>query len=335
MFIFKIIRVCVFTPLAALQFAETISAKCGGFRQGEKMKKKFLKVAGVAVAASMACCLALAGCSSGSSSSSSSSASSSASSSSAAAQSDVKLQVFAANSLSKAMEEVQALYTEQTGVTFADTQYKASGELNEMLAAGSACDLEITASKGTMDTAVQEGYVDEATRSDMFTNELVIVAKEDAAFDDVTLQDIANGTYTVCVGDDSVPAGNYAAQALSTVGAYEPPASEAGKTGKEISGKEGTYVGITPILQTSVGNVCKQAENGDVDVAIVYSSDVYRFGGVKVVGVIPDDTHKNIIYPGAVCTNAAEPEAAAEFLEWCITDPDAQKIWSEWGFELA
>lgn len=251
------------------------------------------------------------------------------------ASSNVELQVFAANSLSKAMDEAQELYTQQTGVTFADTQYKASGELNEMLKAGSYADLEITASKGTMDTAVQEGYVDESTRTDMFTNELVIVAKEDSALQDVTLQQIASGSLTVCVGDDSVPAGNYAAQALSTVGAYEPPAAEAGKSGKDISGKDGQYVGITPILQTSVGNVCKQAENGDVDVAIVYSSDVYRFGGVKVVGIIPDDAHKAIVYPGAVCKDSKNAQAANDFMQWCITDPDAQKIFQKWGFDLS
>lgn len=254
---------------------------------------------------------------------------------SSSASSNVELQVFAANSLSKAIDEAQELYTQQTGVTFADTQYKASGELNEMLKAGSYADLEITASKGTMDTAVQEGYVDESTRTDMFTNELVIVAKEDSALQDVTLQQIASGSLTVCVGDDSVPAGNYAAQALSTVGAYEPPAAEAGKSGKDISGKDGQYVGITPILQTSVGNVCKQAENGDVDVAIVYSSDVYRFGGVKVVGIIPDDTHKAIVYPGAVCKDSKNAQAANDFMQWCITDPDAQKIFQKWGFDLS
>ena len=208
----------------------------------------------------------------------------------------VELQVFAANSLSKALDEAQELYTSQNpGITFADTQYKGSGELNEMLAAGSYADLLVTASKGTMDDAVAEGYVDEATRADMFTNELVFVSKEDSTLQDVTLDDLKGSAYSLCVGDDSVPAGTYAAQALSTVGLYEPPAADAGKTGAAITGKGGTYTGITPILQTSVGNVCKQAENGDVDLAIVYSSDVFRFGGVKNVGIIPDDTHKPIV----------------------------------------
>lgn len=245
----------------------------------------------------------------------------------------VELQVFAANSLSKAMEDIQALYTEQNpNVTFADTQYKASGELNEMLGGGAYADLLITASKGSMDTAVENGYVDESTRVTMFTNDLVIVAKEDSDIENVTLEDIAAGTYTVAVGDESVPAGNYACQALSTVGAYVDPS---GATGAEITGKGGEFVGITPVLQTSVGNVCKQAESGDVDVAIVYSSDVYRFGGVKVVGEIAADTHKNILYPGAVTAQSTNSEAVVAFLEWCMTDPDAQKIWNSWGFELA
>ena len=85
----------------------------------------------------------------------------------------VELQIFAANSLEKAMPEVQALYTEKTGVTFADTQFKASGDLIEQMRAGAQADALITASKGTMDDAVAGGLVDEATRLDMFVNDLV------------------------------------------------------------------------------------------------------------------------------------------------------------------
>ena len=178
------------------------------------------------------------------------------------------------------MEEVQAAYIEDghSNVTFADTQYKSSGELNEMLGAGSYADLLISASKSSMDTAVKEGYIDEGTRVDMFKNDLVIVSKEGSGLKDVMLQDIADGKYTFCVGDESVPAGNYADQALSTVGVYVPSGDDEGKTGKDISGKNGAFAeGYNPVLDTSVGNVCKHAQSGDVDVAFVYTSDVYRF----------------------------------------------------------
>lgn len=250
----------------------------------------------------------------------------------------VELQVFAANSLSKAMEEVQAAYIEDghSNVTFADTQYKSSGELNEMLGAGSYADLLISASKGSMDTAVKEGYVDEGTRVDMFKNDLVIVSKEGSGLKDVTLQDIADGKYTFCVGDESVPAGNYADQALSTVGVYVPSGDDEGKTGKDISGKKGAFAeGYNPVLDTSVGNVCKHAQSGDVDVAFVYTSDVYRFGGVEIVGTVPADTHKNIVYPGAITSQSKNVEATQEFLDWCQNSEKAQEIWQKWGFELA
>ena len=284
---------------------------------------------------------ALAGCSSNateeSTAESSSSATASTEESSSEAAEAVELQIFAANSLSEAMDKVQELYSEtHEGVTFADTQYEASGTLNEMLAAGSYADILITASKGTMDTAVEEAYVDEGTRFDMFTNDLVIVAGENSDITEVTLDDVATGQYTVAVGDDNVPAGNYAKQALSTVGCW---VDEEGTTGSESDGKGGTFDG-TPLAGlvtegSSVGNVCSYANSGDVDLAFVYTSDVYRFGGVKIVGTVPSDTHKNIIYPAAVCADSENAEAAAAFLDWCTTDEDALKIWQEWGFELA
>ncbi|MBU5405056.1 extracellular solute-binding protein [Paraeggerthella hongkongensis] len=252
----------------------------------------------------------------------------------------VELQIFAANSLSKAMEEVQALYKQDHGwVSFADTQYEASGTLNEMLGAGSYADVLITASKATMDTAVNSNYVDAATRFDMFTNELVLVTGENnAAVSDIKLEDLSAGTYTLAVGDANVPAGNYAKQALSTT---EPPCwiSADGAVGKESSGKEGTFEG-TPLAGkvtegSSVGNVCSYANSGDVDLAMVYSSDVYRFGGVKIVGTVPADTHKKILYPAAICADSKNPAAAQEFLDWAFTNEGAIKIWQEWGFELA
>ena len=302
---------------------------------GGKMKNpvRWSKTWMAAMAAMVAVCVAfgLAGCSSNSSSSSSSTSSDSSSS-------KTTLQIFAANSLSKAMEEVQTAYINDghSNIEFADTQYKASGELNEMLGAGSYADLLISASKGSMDTAVEKNYVDSSTRKDMFKNDLVMVAKEDSSISEVTLDDIKSGKYSICVGDDSVPAGNYAAQSLSTIGVYTPAGDDAGKTGKDISGKGGTYSSdIKVVTDTSVGNVCKHAQSGDVDVAFVYTSDVYRFGGVKIVGTVPASTHKNIVYPAALTKDCKNVEETQKFLDWCMTDSKAQEIWQKWGFELA
>ncbi|MEY8459853.1 extracellular solute-binding protein [Eggerthellaceae bacterium 24-137] len=250
----------------------------------------------------------------------------------------VELQVFAANSLTKAMDEAQALYCEQhPEVTFAPTQYEGSGTLVEMLGAGQYADVLITASAGKMDDAVEAGYVKENTRQTMFNNDLVIVTKEggELAGKDISLESIAAGEYTLAVGDESVPAGNYACQALTTVGGYLEPD---GATGPDASGKGGEFSEtLRPkvSLGGKVGDVCKYAQDGQVDIAMVYTSDVYRMGGMSICTVVPGDTHRPITYPGAVCADSKHAEAAQAFIDWCMTDEDCALIWEEWGFERA
>lgn len=295
------------------------------------MKAKFFKVMfGVCVCAVFAT-IALCGCSG-------TSEEASPESSSAPAESNVKLQMFAANSLKDAMNEVQQIYTEVTGISFADTQYEGSGTLIEMLAGGAPCDGLITASSSTMEDAEEQGFIDPETKFDMFTNELVIVTGPDSGLSNITLEDLASGEYTLAVGDSNVPAGNYAKQSLSTT---TPPCwiSSDGKAGAECSGKDGTFDG-TPLSGkvtegSSVGNVCNYANSGDVQLAMVYSSDVYRFGNVIQIGIAPEDTHKPIIYPAAVCSASNYPEETEAFLKWAFTNEEAIKVWQKWGFELA
>ena len=38
---------------------------------------------------------------------------------------------------------------------------------------------------------------------------------------------------------------------------------------------------------------------------------------------------------GAVCAQSTNADAAKAFLDWCLSDKDAQEIWQKWGFELA
>lgn len=303
------------------------------------MNKKWKKVGALAFAGALAGSLLLAGCAGSGSGDSADNAG--AASGDQATQEPVQIQIFAANSLQKAMDEAIDLYeAEHPGVTFADPQYLASGDLVAQLEGGAPADLLITASKGTMDTAVEKGLVDDGTRFDMFRNDLVVIAPADSDIDQLELADIASGDYTVTVGSDSVPAGNYANQALSTVGCFNDPE---GKVGAESKGKsDGTdaYAG-TPLegkvnLVEKVGDVATQVGSGSTDLGFVYTSDVSRFAdkGIKVVCVVPADTHKNIVYPAAVVANTENAQAVGDFLEWASTDEGALAIWQEWNFEL-
>lgn len=277
-------------------------------------------------AAAAVASLGLAGCASNGDSSKGSAASSAKAGS--AAKKSVELQIFAANSLEKALPEVQELYSKQTGTTFADTQFKASGDLVEQMHAGADVDLLITASKGTMDDADAAGLIDAETREDMFTNDLVIVRKEGSDTKVEGIADVAGLDGKIAIGDAAtVPAGKYANQALNSVGLY---------TGTE--GDDGDYAdGIKDkvALADKVGTAAKYVSTGDCIVGFVYSSDIYRYDGIEEAYVCPEDSHKPIVYPGAVSEKSSHAKEAKKFLDFCMTDKKAQKIWAKYGFELS
>ncbi len=240
----------------------------------------------------------------------------------------VELQIFAANSMSSAMDEAMAVYSETYDwVTFADAQYLSSGNLVEELSGGAYADIFISASQSKMDEASEEGLIVDDTRIDLYDNELVVIAQEGSDIQIDSLEDIITGGYSLAVGDDSVPAGNYAAQSFYSIGYYS-----------DSSGVGGEYTGIDAdklITGSSVGNVAQYVSSGEVDLAIVFLSDSYRYDGVEVIYTIPDDMHESIIYPAAVCSVSEYQEEAQAFLEWCATDPAAEEIWQKWGFSLA
>lgn len=283
-----------------------------------------LIVCGV-VAGAMAAMLALSGC--GGSQSSSSNGSSNSSN----GGQQVELQIFAANSLEKALPEVQELYTEShSNVTFKDTQFKASGDLVQQLTAdNSAADVLITASTKTMDKAAD--LISSDTRTDMFTNDLVVTTKKDSDIKITSLEDLKNVKGTIAIGEpNTVPAGKYAIQALKSAGlvTYDEDAD-----GKITNIKP---QGITlDYGSDKVGTVANHIATGDFAAGLVYSSDIYRYDGIQSAYVTPSDSHKAIKYPGAVVKTSSNADVAADFLNFCMTDADAQKIFSNYGFELA
>ena len=290
--------------------------------------KKLRIVFATVCALALVSAFALAGCSS------SSSSSSSASSASSAAKSDVTLQIFAANSLEKALPEVQALYTQKTGVQFGDTQFKASGDLVSQLAADStAADVLITASTATMDTASKNGSIADDTRADMFKNDLVLCAAKGSSLKITDLAELGTNAdiTSFALGEpNTVPAGKYAVQSLKAAGLCDYPDGDTIEVTWDASVADKVNAGAD-----KVGTVAKYVSSGEAQLGFVYSSDIYRYDGIEAIYTVPADMHKAIKYPGAVAKDSKYADEAAKFLEFCTTDPEAVKIFQQYGFELA
>ena len=139
---------------------------------------------------------------------------------------------------------------------------------------------------------------------------------------------MANVEGNIAIGEPgAVPAGKYANQSLASVGLYSNEEGEGGEDADSIADKV--------VLADKVGTAAQYVSTGDCAIGFVYTSDVYRYDGIEVAYTGPDDSHKPIVYPGAVASSSENAEAAADFLEFCMTDEDALAIWAEYGFELA
>lgn len=273
------------------------------------------------VAAMAFALLVLAGCGGASNSSSESSSSSG---------EQVQLQIFAANSLEKALPQVQELYTQShPNVTFADSQFKASGDLVEEIEAGASADILITASKSTMDDA--EGFIIPETRTTMFGNDLVVCAAENSDIKIKKLTDLKKKNIKkIAIGDSSlVPAGKYANQSLASYEGGQLYTSSEGEGGKYDSS-----IADKVVLADKVGTCASWVASGNCDVGFVYTSDLYRYDGIKSVYTVPEEFHKPITYPGAVLSDSKNQEVAQDFINFCMTDPDALAVWQDNGFEL-
>ena len=132
------------------------------------------------------------------------------------------------------------------------------------------------------------------------------------------------------MGDPAtVPAGKYAAQSLESAGFCTLGDDDVIAWTNEVVGAKANAGA------DKVGTVASYVAEGQCDVGFVYSSDIFRYDGIAAIYTVPADMHKAIKYPGAPVVSAANPDAAAAFITFCMTDPDAQKVFSNYGFELA
>jgi molybdate transport system substrate-binding protein len=124
----------------------------------------------------------------------------------------------------------------------------------------------------------------------------------------------------VLLADASVPAGNYARQAL-----------------EKISNDPMYGVDFGPNVldnvvsnETDVKQVVAKVELGEADAGIVYTSDAVASPELQTIP-IPDQLNVTANYPIAALSLAREPELAKAFVDYVLS-PAGQAILEKWGF---
>lgn len=227
--------------------------------------------------------------------------------------------VFAAASMNTVLDTIGAAYAKQTGreVVFS---YAASGALAKQIVEGAPADIFVSADLKWMDHVAKADAIDPGTRRVIAGNALVLIAPADSGATIALTQgaDLAGllGDGRLAIGEPkSVPAGAYAVEALKKLGIY--------------TAVEGRFAPAE-----SVRAALALVATGEAPLGIVYATDAKAEPDVKIVATFPADTHAPIVYPAAVTKVAADPAAAAAFLDYVTTGPGHDMLQAE-GFSPA
>jgi molybdate transport system substrate-binding protein len=234
-----------------------------------------------------------------------------------AAGDPVELTVSAAASVQDALKEVQGAYGSEVAPNVTITyNFGSSGSLAQQIAQGAPSDVFLSASPKWMDDLEAKGQLLEGSRRDLLRNAMVLIVPQDKAtvadFKDLDLASVEK----VAIGEpESVPAGTYAKEVLTTLNLFE------ALQPKLVFGKD-------------VRQVLAYVATGNVDAGLVYATDAIGSDQVQVVATAPADSHAPIIYPVAVVGDSEDTEAAQGFVDFLSSDR-AIAIFRDYGFGMA
>jgi molybdate transport system substrate-binding protein len=235
----------------------------------------------------------------------------------ASAAQEKSITVFAAASLKNALDEIDGLFTKQSGIKVVSS-YAASSSLMKQIEQGAPADVFLSADIDWMDYGTNHNLIKSDTRENLLGNRLVLIAPKDSKIGNVTIApgfDLAAlvGSGHIATGDvRAVPAGLYAKAALEKLGVWSSVESR-------IAMAENVRAALVLVAR------------GEASLGIVYETDAKIDPGVKIIGVFPEDSHPPITYPVAMTKNAKP--YAAEYLAFLIT-PEAKAVFERYGFRV-
>jgi molybdate transport system substrate-binding protein len=225
--------------------------------------------------------------------------------------------VFAAASLTNALQQVGDAYRRDTGKTVVFS-FAASSALARQIEASSGADIFVSADTDWMDYLDSRGLIARASRVDLLGNRLVLIAPADSRIVLVAKPqfDLAGalGEGRLALADPAaVPAGKYAKAALTSLGVWDAVADK-------VVPAENVRVALAYVAR------------GEAPLGIVYATDARADPKVRVVAVFPDDSYPHIVYPAAL-TKEAKPQART-FLAY-LSGARAKAIFKKAGFAPA
>lgn len=223
--------------------------------------------------------------------------------------------IFAAASTAPALEEV----IHQHGGSSGDrvrASYASSGALARQLDNGAPASLYLSANAKWMGWVENRGLLTDGTRTNLLRNRLVLVQPNSGPMK-LVQRDLKGWLLQphagrLAIADPShAPAGDYAKQALTSLGLW-----------KRLSGRA--------VRTQNVRAALLLVEKNEASFGIIYETDTRSNNAVRVLGIFPEDSHPPILYGLAIIRNR-DNAAARRFYNF-LKSPNSIKTFRRFGF---
>ncbi|WP_020585349.1 molybdate ABC transporter substrate-binding protein [Desulfobacter curvatus] len=225
-----------------------------------------------------------------------------------------QVRVSVAKSMSNLCSNLIVKFQEQHPDVKIVPNFASSGALAKQIEQGAPADIYVSANPKWMTHLVEKGKIKTDTKKIFAHNALVFVGKPST--DAHAMGDLQKLTRVALGSPTSVPAGQYAKQAMDNVGIYD----EMLKKGQLVMAKD-------------VRQALIYADRGETDGAFVYKTDAMLAVSAKILFEVPLDLYNQVTYPVAMTKESDGNADAKLFYDYIISEA-AHPEMTRLGFTL-
>lgn len=223
-----------------------------------------------------------------------------------------EITVLAASSLTNVLSDLGKKFEKEKG-TKVKFQFDSSARLAQQIHEGAKADLFFSADKEWNKYLENKKNVISGNTKELLSNELVLISHKSNKTAITDLKTLLRISFkTICVANETVPAGKYAHEAMKKADVLEQV------RGKTVSGD-------------NVRNVLAWVAKNEADYGIVFATDAKVEPKVVVKYKIPSEMHSEINYPVSLIGEAPSQDAK-NFYDYLQT-PAARKAFEKSGFK--
>ena len=223
-----------------------------------------------------------------------------------------EISIGAGSGLKDVLTELSTIFEKDRPSIQITKNFVASGMLAKQIDNGAVLDIVFVANREWMDYLVEKKHVNAGSVSPFAYNTLVFVGPPEKQIPG--MNELAKLDKIAIGSPKSVPAGEYAMEALKKAGMY-----------KQLEKKL--------VMARDVRECLMYAERGEVDGAFVYKTDALLSKRVKIQFPVDQALYSRVVYLTALTNSGIRKQEAVNFFDF-LRSAGAKGVLMKYGFEL-